>query len=302
MSETENNTQYKKPKKNKMAIAAVFVGILGILILVLRVTVYRPWWSEFIARNIVGLLGIIGLVMGLAALASISKRITVITLLILLCPFLLIYNFYLTVTCLVCALALPITCEWKSRSKGRFKGSTFATSGVVLAALLVFFWFMETCGPVSTALAMVCGHNLSRLGKAMQIYANDNQGHYPEQNEWCELILKYNQVEREHFYCPGVKFQWRRQVFPWPVPRNEKCYYAMNPDCEPNSPNDIVLLFETKGGWNKFGGKELLTIKNHLGGRRCNVLFNDMHIEFVKVERLGELKWIAEKKDSESVE
>jgi prepilin-type processing-associated H-X9-DG protein len=310
MSDTEDNIQDKKPQKSKMAIAAVLFGILGILILVLRVVVYHPWWSEFVARNIVGLSGIIGLVMGIVVLARISKRIATITLLILICPlllylcsllilllarssaafrFLLGCNFYLTIICLVCVLAVPATRKWKARLKGKFKEGTFANLGMVIGALLAIFWFVETCGPVSTALAMACGHNLNRLGKAMLIYANDNQGHYPEPNKWCDLILKRNQVDREHFYCPGVKFQWKRQVFPWPVPKNEKCYYAMNPNCEPNSPKDIVLLFETKGGWNKFGGSELMTTENHIG--RCNVLFNDGRVEHVMKKQFEELKW-----------
>jgi hypothetical protein len=53
--------------------------------------------------------------------------------------------------------------------------------------------------------------------------------------------------------------------------------------------------------WNQTGGPDMLTIENH-NGEGCNVFFNDMHVEFVKAERLGELKWGAEKKDSESIE
>jgi hypothetical protein len=322
MSEIEKNIQYQKPETSKLAKASLVIGFLGLFILVSRAIVYRPWWSEFVARNVVGLSGIVALALGFAVIARISKRIAVITLLILSFPFLLYLcsllilrftknstafrfllgcNFYLTIICLVCVLAIPATRIWRSRLKCKFKGGAFANSGMVIGTLLAIFWFMETCGPVSTALAMVCGHNLSRLGKAMQIYTNDNQGHYPEQNKWCDLILKHNQVDREHFYCPGVKFQWRRQIFPWPVPKNEKCYYAMNPDCEPNSPNDIVLLFETKGGWNQVGGPELLTTENHKG-EGCNVVFGDLRVEFVKAEDIAELKWDTKKQDSESIE
>ena len=44
-----------------------------------------------------------------------------------------------------------------------------------------------------------------------------------------------------------------------------------------------------------------MTTDNHKG-KGCNVLFNDRRVEFVKAERIGELKWDTEKKDSESVE
>jgi hypothetical protein len=90
------------------------------------------------------------------------------------------------------------------------------------------------------------------------------------------------------------------KCFICPADKKGRCHYAMNPNCEPNSPSDMVLLFETKGAWNKFGGSELLAIENHKG--RCHVLFNDRHVEFVKTEQVGQLKWKVEEKDSESIE
>ena len=64
----------------------------------------------------------------------------------------------------------------------------------------------------------------------------------------------------------------------------------MNPDREPNSSDDMVLLFETEDGWNQFGGPELLTFENH-GSKGCNVLFNDGHKEFIKPSQVSKLKW-----------
>jgi hypothetical protein len=99
----------------------------------------------------------------------------------------------------------------------------------------------------------------------MKIYANDNQGHYPDPDRWCDLLLQHARVDADRFLCPAVKWGWRRQVFPFPVPKNRRCYYAMNPNCEPNSPDDVVFLFEIEGGWNKSGGPELMTAENHTG-------------------------------------
>jgi prepilin-type processing-associated H-X9-DG protein len=67
----------------------------------------------------------------------------------------------------------------------------------------------------------------------------------------------------------------------------------MNPNCEPNSPPDTVLLFETRSGWNQYGGPELLTFDNHQG-KGANVLFNDGHFEFIRPKDIGRLKWKAE--------
>ncbi|HSV99683.1 MAG TPA: H-X9-DG-CTERM domain-containing protein [Sedimentisphaerales bacterium] len=64
----------------------------------------------------------------------------------------------------------------------------------------------------------------------------------------------------------------------------------MNPNAGPRQASDVVLLFESKPGWNQSGGAELLTTENHQG-KGCNVLFTDGHVEFVKTEYLSELRW-----------
>ncbi len=46
----------------------------------------------------------------------------------------------------------------------------------------------------------------------------------------------------------------------------------MNPRAATHSAPDVVLLFESTGGWNQSGGAELLTTKHH-EGKGCNVLF-----------------------------
>lgn len=64
----------------------------------------------------------------------------------------------------------------------------------------------------------------------------------------------------------------------------------MNPNCEPNSPKEVVLLFETTKGWNQFGGAEILTTENHRN-KGCNVLFNDGRVKFVITGDIGKLRW-----------
>ncbi len=310
MSGREDNAQHQKLKTKKLAIASALVCILGIIIIVLRIGFYRPWWNEYVARNVVGLLGIAGLVLGFIALRKISKRVATITLLVIFSSFFLLIfsfshfvsikgsavrhfiqmcSFTLSIVFLLGLFVIPKIIEWKSKPKEKFRGSNFAVLGMVLGVILMDCWFVETCAPVQTALGMVCAYNLQQLSKAMLLYSNDNQGRYPESDQWCDLLLEYEQIELKHFLCPGVTFQWRRQVFPWPVPKNEKCYYAMNPNCEPNSPTDTVLLFETKGGWNKISGPELLTNENHFGS--CNILFNDGHVERVGQKHINDLNW-----------
>ena len=128
---------------------------------------------------------------------------------------------------------------------------------------------------------VVCRANLHKIGIAIKRYANDNDNKYPAVDKWCDLLLKHGEGEltEKSFKCP--------------LNKNKRCSYAMNPNCEPNSPADVVLLFETKDGWNQFGGPEILTFENHKG-KGCNVLYNTGRVEFVRPNEVGKLKWKGE--------
>ncbi len=169
------------------------------------------------------------------------------------------------------------------KSGGLLKGRGFAIVGIVLSSFFIYAFTLFVAVLVlvapKTPKSFICGTNLRGLGLAILIYANDNDDKYPTPDKWCDLLVECTDVPEKGFKCPGNK--------------KERCSYAMNPNCGPNSPNDVVLLFETKGGWNQFGGPEILTIENHKG-KGCNVLFNNGRVEFVTPERLGELKWEVE--------
>ena len=113
----------------------------------------------------------------------------------------------------------------------------------------------------------------------MLVYASEFDDRYPTADKWCDLLVDYAKVIPKQFVCRGA------------VKRGDKgsCHYAMNPDCEPNSPGDTVLLFETKCGWNQHGGPEILTTENDRG-KGCNILFNDGHVRFVPSNELGLLR------------
>ena len=128
--------------------------------------------------------------------------------------------------------------------------------------------------------------NLKKLGVSLVLYAEENQGMYPSHEAWCDLLVaKFGEVGdfKESFRCPKAK--------------DGPCNYAMNPHADPCSAGDVVLLFESKPGWNQSGGAELLTTENH-EDQGCNVLFVDGHGEFVKAEDVNELKWEGEVYDA----
>jgi hypothetical protein len=109
------------------------------------------------------------------------------------------------------------------------------------------------------------------------IYSNSKLV-YPVPTSWCDALeFAYSKSEMKILVCPSAG--------------EGKCHYAMNPNCEPNSPGDMVLLFETKTGWNQHGGPELFTFDNHDPKGGC-VLLNNGTVKFIRTEEeLKQLRW-----------
>ncbi len=159
----------------------------------------------------------------------------------------------------------------------------------IFVAVLIFIHCFNKLTLVRSNPRAPCTVNLRGLGLAMLIYADD-YGQYPEPNQWCDLLIKYGEMNERHFVCPSLIFScYDKEVFVRPRPQIGSCYYAMNPYCQPNSPPDTVLLFETNKGWNQFGGLELLSTDNH-SGHGCNICFNDGHTSFEQGD-FTKLKW-----------
>jgi hypothetical protein len=174
-------------------------------------------------------------------------------------------------------------------SNGALKGYVFSISGVVLAVGIIIFLFLlpRLTYPPRPADGMICVTNLAMLGKAIILYANNYDPiTYPTKDKWCDLLVEYADVDEKTLVCKGAL----------KIGDKGRCHYAMNPNCEPNSPNDVVLLFETSGGWNQYGGPELLNTEHHKG-EGCSVLFNNGYVRFIKTKNIGELKWGNEPKD-----
>ena len=198
---------------------------------------------------------------------------------------------YLTLfTTMVPALICGILAVFKiEKSAGRLKGrglaiAGIAVSGVSLFVLPIFLAILMPALARTRALAyqMVCGTNMSGLGRAMFIYASENNNTFPTPSKWCDLLIENTDVSAEIFLCRGS---------------NEgPCSYAMNENIkntDVNNPSDIVLLFETYPGWNQFGGPEILSIDNH-AGEGCNVMYLDGRVEFIKQENFNNLRWTDE--------
>jgi hypothetical protein len=109
---------------------------------------------------------------------------------------------------------------------------------------------------------------------------------YPRPSEWCDDILR-------PYPAFGVNAAGNLDPKPHICPSAGKGrnHYAMNPNCKPDSPGDMVLLFETKAGWNQHGGPKLFTFNNHDPKGGC-VLLNDGTVKFIRTkEELQQLRW-----------
>ena len=116
---------------------------------------------------------------------------------------------------------------------------------------------------------------------------------YPIPEIWCDIAKERieNDELRLRIEKDGFRVAPVREFFICPSAGEGKCHYAMNPNCQPNSPGDMVLLFETKAGWNQHGGPEIFTFDNHDPKGGC-VILNDGTIKFIRTkEELNALRW-----------
>jgi len=128
-----------------------------------------------------------------------------------------------------------------------------------------------------------CTRNLGALWSKLHFRSRSSET-YPKPTEWCDAILRV-------FRAQGYIEKGLKSEFNCPSAGKGKCHYAMNLNCEPNSPPDTVLLFETKAGWNQHGGPELFTFDNHDPRGGC-VLLNDGTVKFIRTqEELHSLRW-----------
>lgn len=128
-------------------------------------------------------------------------------------------------------------------------------------------------------LRLECADNLRNLWLMLRFLFR-NRRVYPT-SKWCDTIVqdKGGGDSRAEIWlkCPAKDVG--------------KSHYAMNPNCKPDSPADMVLLFETKAGWNQQGGPELFTFDNHDPKGGC-FLLNDGTVKFIRTkEELKQLRW-----------
>ena len=183
---------------------------------------------------------------------------------------------------------------------------------ITIVILAVVMFGVTTCfrHVKKIGLRMVCGTNMLRFGDCLGRYASENQGEYPPPDKWCDIVFEKIGMSYEHYLCKvdsnglyyysnspdesnlSLEFSHISSDVNEPkyIYKIKTLYYAMNPNASPKSPNDVVLLFESKPGWNQYGGAELMRFGHHQP-EVCNVLFNDGSVRFVNPEEAKNLNW-----------
>ena len=108
----------------------------------------------------------------------------------------------------------------------------------------------------TTAKRLVCSSNLSGIGKALLIYANDYDDKFPPN---LEILISTAELPAKVLMCPSTKLK-------------DSYIYRGATLSTPDAPF-MILVHDKKG--------------NHEGGQ--NVLFNDSHVEWVTDDRFKEL-------------
>ena len=253
MNQTDTTSQGQKRRICKVAIASAALGVLAFLAVYFQSLVLYPSSVRTLIWNIMGLLGLCGLVLAVVAIERIIRH------------------------------------------KQLFKGISLAILGIVLSAYICHIWLLSRLIKPSTAPWLPSAFTLNRLGHALHLYAAAYD-QFPEPNQWCDSLLRHGKVGVEHFGWPSLVVRWpfaKAKMFVWPVPKRGVCHFGMNPNCKPDSPPDTVLLFETKVGWNQFGGPEILTTERH-NGDLCIILYADCGVRVESVEGVAKLKWKVE--------
>lgn len=169
-------------------------------------------------------------------------------------------------------------------TKKTYSGIWLSIGVIILWVILIFLILAGLYNTEKLAMRLVCGTNLKGLGIALNVYSFDYDDRLPDEN-WCDLLMSKADVCYKSFICPGSKCEKGQSSYSMNIEVMGKKYGEL--------PDDIVVLFESKPGWNQVGGKELVNLENH-GGDGCNVVFADGHNEYVKATGIDKLRWTVE--------
>lgn len=124
-------------------------------------------------------------------------------------------------------------------------------------------------------------NQVKQLCLAAIIYANDHDGKFPRAEAWCD-DLKANLGNAKVYKASND-------------PSPGRCSYAFNAKLGGLNLSKVdpavVLFFETDGGWNQHGGRELLLPRPRPGTGTYVIGLSDGSVQMVSPSRVGALRW-----------
>lgn len=216
----------------------------------------------------------------------------------------------------VCGVALGIL-TWLKGLKGLFRigvrqGQAFMrTLSVMLSVPLVLALAVPALWAQRGALQKeICAVNIQLLGAGLKVYAEYHKGEYPPVETWADTIKWFDPPPERAFRCPaGAEGRCHYAINPYAArPLEEfKEYFVESLKHVRERPEEfkrafrirmqkeveaqkLVLLFETKGGWNQFGTAEMLSFENHKG-KGAHVMLANGELKFIAPEEAEKLKW-----------
>ena len=174
-----------------------------------------------------------------------------------------------------------------SNSRGALRGGGIALAGIIVSGIFLFMIpiFAAMLLPALAAAkqkaqAINCVVNEKQLALAVKIYSDDNTNCFPPAATWCDAI-KDDVGSEKTFKCVAANSSGR-------------CDYAFNArldglDESKVAPN-TVMIFESAGGWNANGGRELMIDKPR-HARVFVVAFADGSVQQLQEFQLSTLRW-----------
>lgn len=169
-------------------------------------------------------------------------------------------------------------------SNGRLQGRSEAKVALAISLVIILLaalLYPVLRDPTAKAKQAICLSNMKQLGYAMFLYAEKHDGRLPNASAWVDELVPY-QGNGWGYRCPKNPDKGISYAF------NSRLDGLKLDDIK--SPDDTVMLFESRTGRNRHGGPELFPDEpRHPGG--CNILFVSGRAKWIEKSELGKLNW-----------
>ncbi len=170
-----------------------------------------------------------------------------------------------------------------SSSSQKLKGRGFSLWGLIFLIIWCVIFFLPALGYcIPCAYRNECEDKLVNLRDLFHKYADANGDQWPEKEVWCDILKNEYGLRKKDFRCRND------QVGP--------CSYALNinlPQSRADTPDDMVLFFESQPGWNQVEDRLLINLSNHTDSASlgCNIVRIDGKVDYIHDGWISELRW-----------